>query len=345
MGDDRLETLSRYLDGDLGAAEAARLEEQLEADGALAAELEALVAIQHGVRSIAERETPPEELDRVVEPLRLGRPAPVSVRPWVRWLATAAAVVLGASVILEVSRTRLDEISTPAPAQRSRVSEEAASEPFALAPLPTSPVPPEERPVGAADRILASPVPQVDVDEPPALEVLGPLEADAQIQNGAATRLSATDARVPPLETAGRRPEKHRGNGAVSSTDDASLHEGNDQRSRDSGEAVQTPTEKAGIDPWANEMQTTRGQLYVFMDGETAWQEFVPTSRCQSGRYSVRIRVSNTIVSDVWPVGRPPAAPSQRLCAAELIVGLRVEDVPDGEYSAEVVVERRVPRE
>jgi len=39
-------------------------------------------------------------------------------------------------------------------------------------------------------------------------------------------------------------------------------------------------------------------------------------------------------------VGIPPAAPSQRLCAAEIIVGLKVEDVADGEYPAEVVVER-----
>jgi hypothetical protein len=33
--------------------------------------------------------------------------------------------------------------------------------------------------------------------------------------------------------------------------------------------------------------------------------------------------------------------PSQRLCAAGLIIDLEIEDVADGEYQAEIVVERR----
>jgi hypothetical protein len=77
------------------------------------------------------------------------------------------------------------------------------------------------------------------------------------------------------------------------------------------------------------------------MDGETAWRSFETETRCQSGRYVVRIRVNNEVVRDVWPVGIPPAAPSQRLCAAEIVSGLKIENVSDGEYPAEVVVERR----
>ena len=49
------ETLSRYLDGDLDASEAKRLETRLAQDAELREELEALHAIRDAVASLADR--------------------------------------------------------------------------------------------------------------------------------------------------------------------------------------------------------------------------------------------------------------------------------------------------
>ena len=85
-----------------------------------------------------------------------------------------------------------------------------------------------------------------------------------------------------------------------------------------------------------------RAQLFVFIDGESAWREFTPAASCKPGRYSVRIVVANGAVREARPVGGAASAtPSQRLCAAGLILDLEMAEVADGEYPAEVVVEPR----
>ena len=339
MQEETIVLLSRYLDDDLEPQEAARLEERFRNEPELAAGLEKLQKLKRGVACLAAREQPPAELDQLVEPLLLGRPTPVRIRPWARWLATAAAIVLGVTVIFEVNRARFpDRVGTVR--QSDAVTPKAQpTERFSLAPLPTSSLPEEEQPLGATDRILASPIPEVALSAPPALEVLGPLEKNGgSIDDEKLDRARTEDSVVAVGESV---PGKDR-RGAPGSTNEA----------LEGQTAAPLAPRRAGVDSedagdeqaaarWDNQGPGSRGHLYVFMDGETAWQDFETETRCQSGRYVVRIRVSNEVVRDVWPVGIPPAAPSQRLCAAEIIVGLKIENVSDGEYPAEVVVERR----
>jgi hypothetical protein len=334
--------LSRYLDDDLEPQEAAQLEERFRTEPELAAELESLQRLKRGVANLAAREQPPAQLDQLVEPLLLGRPTPVRVRPWVRWLATAAAIVLGVTVIFEVNRARFPDRVGSARQSRAVTPKAQPGERFSLAPLPTSSLPEEEQPLGATDRILASPIPEVALSAPPALEVLGPLEkkrgsvddedldqarrADSAVAFGATEpgndRPGASDPTNEALEGQATSPSAPGSTGFLSE------------------DAVDTQAPAR----WNNQGPGSRGHLYIFMDGETAWQNFETEMRCQSGRYVVRIRVNNEVVRDVWPVGIPPATPSQRLCAAEIISGLKIENVPDGEYPAEVVVERRGTR-
>jgi anti-sigma factor RsiW len=98
------EILSRHLDGDLGPEEERMLTARLEAEPALAAELEAIRRIRSAVVAFAASESTPTELDTLVEPLLCGKPEPLVARPWARWLATAAVVVFGLTVIIEVNR-------------------------------------------------------------------------------------------------------------------------------------------------------------------------------------------------------------------------------------------------
>jgi anti-sigma factor RsiW len=98
------EVLSRSLDGDLDSDEERELAARLEAEPALRAELEAMRRVRRSVAAFASSERVPPELDTLVDPLLRGKPTPVVVRPWARWLATAAAVILGVTVIIEVNR-------------------------------------------------------------------------------------------------------------------------------------------------------------------------------------------------------------------------------------------------
>lgn len=172
------ERLSRYLDGDLTAVEAAELEALLRTDVEVAAELEALRRLQSAVRLAADRMDPPDALDTLLEPLRTGEPhAPRRHHPAIRWVGVAAGVALAVTVAMEVAR----ENSAPSIPSRPPVPSPApaADEPeiFQLKPLPTSPVPSEEERLSASDRLLASPPTEVELDEPEALDVRGPLPA------------------------------------------------------------------------------------------------------------------------------------------------------------------------
>ncbi|MEJ2188951.1 MAG: hypothetical protein P8Y93_05945, partial [Acidobacteriota bacterium] len=168
--------LSRYLDGDLGPADTRNLEERLRRDAQLEKDLAAFAGLRGVVASLAEQDEPPAELDRLMEPLRRGAPMGPRVRPWLRWAGMAAAAVLALTVFIEVDHRNPGPQPEPRPrgAYQSRSAE--PTERFALAPLPTASTPEEEQPLGAADRLLASPIPEREVTAPPpALEVLGPL--------------------------------------------------------------------------------------------------------------------------------------------------------------------------
>jgi hypothetical protein len=243
-------------------------------------------------------------------------------------------VVHGVSVVIQFQR------SQPDPAihnWQERAREGAAAEPterFALAPLPTSSVPAEEQTLGAADRLVAAPEPQIEpvVVPAPALEVLGPLDT------------GSTDDAAASGERGGL--------GHELSGQPKSLAEGEVRVRAKRGDAgppiAAAPpsiTTRAEVSPSLSLSQDTDAtpagaQLFIFMAAETAWRSFEPEGRCEAGRYSLRIRVENGVVREVWPVANPPA-PTRQVRASQMVLGLEVDNVTDGEYAAEVVIEPR----
>jgi hypothetical protein len=336
------EILSRYLDGDLDAEEEPALSAKLEAEPVLVEELEAMRRIRHSVAALASREQVPRELDSLVDPLLRGKPEPAVLRPWARWLATAAAVVLGVTVVIEVNR-RNPGPSIDAMAKLRKESHPAEpTQRFTLAPLPTSSIPPEQQPLGASDRLLASPVLDVELDDPAPLEVLGPLEEgevptfeDEETKGGrlGGAMAGSSTAAKDKVATTGeiRRPA------APGEKDD---FDPPPQR-KDLGGAREAGRD-AALQSWEAAPPMGRAQLFVFINGKSAWREFTPSANCKAGRYSVRIVVTGGAVREARPVGgAASAAPSQRLCAAGLVLDLEIDAVADGEYPAEIVVEPR----
>ena len=313
MEESMTERISRYIDGDLGPDEIETLEARLESDPELRRELEGLTRVRTALRSFA-------ELDALVDPLLRGRPGGAASRPWVRWLATAAAVVLGVTVILEVERRSPPQ----SVANWQEIAQEKAAEtrePFSLAPLPTSTVPEKDRPLGAVDHLVAETAPEIapSTDADPAIEVLGPLEsAEEELRQG--TRSAALSGKAARGDASSEPAYPDRvAAGALTET----------------GKRVRSERSTA-------QAAAPEAQLFVFMEAKTAWRSFVPSSPCEAGRYSIRIRVQDGIVREVWPVANPPA-PSRQVRASQLILGLEIGGVPDGQYSAEVVVEPRPP--
>ncbi len=337
MEDPGTERLSRLIDGDLDAREAEELREIIATDRGLRRELEGLKRVRSSLLSLADRERPLERLDVLVDPLLRGKPETASGRPWVRRLAAAAVVVLGVSVIIEVQRRQPDP-NVFKWQERARAG--AAAEPterFTLAPLPTSSLPADQQPLGAADRLVAAPDPEVEpvLAPPPALEVMGPLDAGPGDNDAGAGREELDD------RPSGRR---------QSFADEGSPAE---SERADKGAVRSGP---AGVEPSAqgtgasedrsslrkSEASSSGAQLFVFMQAETAWKSFSPDESCEAGRYSLRIRVENGVIREVWPVANPPA-PTRQVRASQLVLGLAIENVADGEYAAEVVVEPRQP--
>lgn len=335
------EQLSRHLDGDLDPDEERDLQSRLEGNPELQAELDALREIRTSIAELANRQGVPRELDPVIAPLLRGQPEPVAVRPWLRWFATAAAVVLGATVVVEVQRRDTGPgIESIAKSARETVHGEAR-ERFRLAPLPTSSLPPQEQPLGASDRLLASPIPDLELEEPPPLNVLGPLDEGAWPQ--------ARDAELGGEGAAVMMPGKGGATGEA-----AAGEKGGDKKTGlEEGVGGRTAPHEAQPSAQADDRSDAlramdaatpigRAQLFVFIDGGSAWRAFTPESSCKPGRYAVRIVVLGGVVREVRPVGgAASAAPTQRLCAADLVRELEIEGVPDGEYPAEVVVEPR----
>lgn len=345
MDDAIIEMLSRYIDGDLTPAEEQDIVRLLAADAVVRSKFEGLQKLRSSLSLLAENEEVPSDLDALVEPLRRGRPDAVAARPWVRWLATAAVAILGLSVVIEVnlrgSRQPPDEAPRSQPGRPAEPTER-----FSLAPLPTSAVPPEDQLLGVSERLLASPIPEMEIEESPALHVLGPLEAPpdskdagerrkmevkeapATIGGGVADMSSASTRSETGKATTG--PEESFADNAPATTREAVL----DREKRSLRSAPRQPL--------GGEVSVGQAQLFVFIDEKTAWQDFEPQIHCDSGRYTVRIRIDGGVVREAWAVGVATSnSPSQHLCAGELVRGLTVTDVADGEYAAEVVVETR----
>ncbi len=342
MDETTLEILSRHLDGDLNAEEEVELSARLEAEPALAKELETMRRVRRSVAVLASSEQVPEMLDSLVDPLLRGKPEPIALRSWARWLATAAAVILGATVIIEVNR-RHPRPSIEAMAKLRK--EGHAAEPtkrFTLAPLPTSSLPSEQQPLGASDRLLASPAPDVELDDPVPLEVLGPLEEQevriGDDQQPAGVPLDEVQTRGSVVADAkGAKKSENFRPATPGEKDDLNRP----PQHKDKGSA-QEPDRDAALQSWAAAPPLVHAQLFIFIKGKSAWRDFNPPATCKAGRYSVRVVVTGGAVREARPVGgAASAAPSQRLCAAGLVLDLEIDGVADGEYPAEIVVEPR----
>jgi hypothetical protein len=215
---------------------------------------------------------------------------------------------------------------------------------FSLAPLPTSAIPPDEQLLGVSERLLASPVPEMEIGESPALEVLGPLEAPAAPQNEGASEKSeglAAPAAVGRVvaDTAADSSPSDAGMAMVQRPEPFG-----DSRKTTTGETSPRSEKRSRhtVPFQAREREASRGtaRLVVFVDGETSWREFEPRTRCGHGRFILRVRIDGGIVREVWPVGGVTSEQRTQLaCAGDLIRGLPIADVVDGEYAAEVVVE------
>jgi hypothetical protein len=340
------EILSRHLDGDLHADEEVELSVRLAADFALAGELETMRRIRRSVAVLASSEQVPAQLDSLVDPLLRGRPEPIALRTWSRWLATAAAVILGATVIIEVNRRNPGPSLESMAKLRNEGHPAEPTERFTLAPLPTSSLPPEQQPLGASDRLLASPAPDIELDDPVPLEILGPLEEQPArtIDNTESVGVFLDQVQAgnsAEAEAKGAKDGEDLRQMAPAGKDDLNRA----QQHKEKG-STQEPGRGAALQSWAHRPPMGRAQLFVFINGKSAWRDFNPPAACKAGRYSVRIIVASGAVREARPVGGAASAtPSQRLCAAGLVLDLEIEGVADGEYPAEIVVEPRASGE
>jgi hypothetical protein len=347
MGDARVERLSRFIDGDLDRAEERDFRTRLESEPALAAELTALIAVRRSLAALATRERAPAELDSLVEPLLRGRPEPFAIRPWARWLAAAAMVIVGLTVMYEVNFGHRALDLKEKLARRSLQPAVEPTEPFALVPLPTSSVPPEKQPIGVGERLLASSIPDIEPGHSPALEVIGTLE-----------EVDGDDLSPPRDTDVGSKSRKEREIAGIEAARADELRaqaappappptsKVNQMKGRAKTEDISSrDAESSGSRLWRDQTTTGRGQLFIFIEGETAWRDFETTAFCSPGRYAVRVKVSGDMVTEVWSVGGATSdKTSHRLCAGQLIVGLTIAGVPTGEYAAEVVVGPRGER-
>jgi hypothetical protein len=308
MDEATAEQLSRYLDDDLSDAEVGELEARLAADPALAAELDALKALTRSVAAVADEMEPPAALDDLVEPLRSGAPdGRRRIHPLVRVMGLAAGLALAATVVLEVARRGPDEtpVLTDAPPEAVTAPSEKDGEVFQLSPLPTSTVPSAEQPVGATDRLLASPPTETELDEPVPLEVRGPLSVDEKKAVDAGRAQAGTPARsrpsAPPME------EKMKREAAA----------GKEAPAAAALEVARQDTNDTPAEP-------TVAVLLVGTDGAVAAEVSLPAPAPAGSTVVVKDGVIVELLAG-GPGMEGGASPSDWL-------GRPVEDVPDGRY-------------
>jgi hypothetical protein len=343
MDDDLRELMSRSLDGDLDDADQAVLERILDDDPELAAELEARRRLRRSVAAAAARMEPPAALDRVMEPLRRGAPAPTPrVRPLYRALAAAAALVLAVTVTLEVAHRHPGPTPTAATVPRGAPFS-ADNEIFELAPLPTA-NPNEDRPLGAVDRLLDEQPPDPSPQELQPLDVIGPLSDDgagkvgerkvevarskevdsltlgrSQVQDSHATRREA-DPAGPPRPVAGAVQP-----GAVAP---GAAIEGHDL------EAAAT-TKAGGLESSSGRAGVNRAT--VIIAGVEVWVGAAQT--CPTGARGIEIVVDDGRVTGVIAAAgkvEPGAGPP--LCVPEGLIGTTLSGIADGTHFADLLI-------
>jgi len=323
MNDAVIERLSRHLDGDLEPGEARELERALVTDPGLRGELAALTRVRSALQALAESEHAPPGLDARIGPLRR-RPESSRPRRRLRWLAAAAAVVLGVTVGVTVSQRSPTVIPAgePVPATLQAGVDEGAPGSVGVAPP------------SAADRLEGAPFPQALATAGEAARPLvagttpaPPLRERAGLPPGLADeapRAPTADSDTRPAPAPGTVVERE-GRGDPPA---AASKLGRPHSARDNLDGRSSAADRAAA-----------GRLLVFMGGDTAWQDFEPRVACVAGRHAVRVRVEGGVVRKVWPVWKPLAAPFDSLQASELVVGLAIAGVPDGDYAGEVVIE------
>ncbi|MGD8441842.1 MAG: hypothetical protein PVG53_15020, partial [Holophagae bacterium] len=344
MDDHLIELASRYVDGDLDAEAAARLEQRAASDRELAETIASFRRLRASVASYADRLRPPAELDAVMEPLSRAAEAPRRhVRPAFRWLATAAVVVLGVTVGVEVARRN------PEPAAPDRSPHGRAPEPdrgiFELAPLPSA-VATGDRAVGATDRLLEERPTEPPVPEPPPLEVIGPLSVEAdrvpardepptavsqrQKASAAPQASSAGDqlrdrVRVDAPAEVSSKIDRQRAAGIGSAPkvapSAATPNDGSVTR-RGNGATVEL------------ERQATERPAVLIVDGRRIWSGSVVA--CPEGRLSVVLELRAGRLVAVRPTSDADETTAAATCAAKQLVGLAIDGLGDGELAAEL---------
>jgi len=344
MDDKLLELVSRAVDDDLSAAEAEELAARMEQDPELAGDLEDARRLRAAVGRLAASMAVPPALDSVVEPLR--RSAPVErarVRPAIRWFGVAAALVLGATVALEVARH--NAVPPPKPERVSPVHDIDNDEVFALAPLPTA-NPNEPRPMGASDRLLAEEPPEPDAPEPMPLEVIGPLAvSDGRQETSlgdsgkgretARTTASGVDAAAATevgwreQKAAPAAADRVAGGSPTVSTNESSAVVGNRR-----AEAAPMRAPASAVETAVDEAPAGRRPVVVLAGDRTVWSG--STSACIDGRAAAVIEIRSGMVVSVEGV-----AGSEGVCRPDGLVGARLADVDDGFHEVEIIVGSR----
>jgi len=344
------ELASRYLDGDLDEAEAARLEERARTDADLEAEIGSGHRLREAVAALAERMEPPATLDKVMDPLR--RSVPVSaqrVRPAYRWLGAAAAVMLGVTVAVEMAR-RNPEPALNRPSPQREHSAQEREKIFELAPLPAA-RPNERRPLGATDRLLEEDPVHPAAPEPAPFEVMGPLQTDEsaavadreskstdnhQVLDGEAAEPTITNLRPRQAKKKALAQPRSSAGTASLAPQEAGLSRTDEdrettQRMMDSGKTQE------GMAIGGRERVAVPVVLRI--DGVEVWSGSATT--CAAGTWRVRTEVSEgRVVSLELILGEAgsEAGDIDNGCLANALIGEVAVDVIDGIHIAEIVV-------
>lgn len=342
MDEATAELLSRFLDGDLDAAEARLLEQRLATEPELATELEALRRLQLQVRSVAERMQLPAELEAPPRlPGRGAAPLPRRVPPAVRWLGLAAGLALAVTVALEVGRR---PPSPPAPARD-------AAPPAAAAPDVASPAPPRFQahepaaPAPADELTKAAAAPPADTSQAvsgPEQKRLPPPEAQLPAPNsqqrtvavgGRQPAASAESLKETDTARADRAPEA--GSRGLDATDEAA-------RKREPARSA-APNERpafAGITLGAAKQEGAAGARLELIgeDGTPVAALALPGAAPAPGS-----RLVVTVAGGVIVTIEPEAAPSAADPALDGLIGQQLPGVADGRYVGVVVGRDPVP--
>ena len=343
MDEATAELLSRFLDGDLDAAEARLLEQRLATEPGLAVELEALRRLQLRVRSVAERMQLPAELEAPPRlPGRGAAPLPRRVPPAVRWLGLAAGLALAATVALEVARK---PPSPPAPARD-------AAPPTAAAPVVAPSAPPRVQalepaapaPADALTKAAAAPPAESfqTTPRPPAQSHLPPpepqLPAATREKRSAAVGGRGPAASAESLEEmdtarADRTPEP--GSRGLAATDEAARERGPARSAASSEQAAFT-----GITAGAAKQEGAAGARLELIgeDGAPVAALALPGAALAPGSRLV-VTVAGGAIATIEPEAATPAADP----ALDGLIGQQLPGVADGRYVGVVVGRDPVP--